>query len=214
MNLSLPKRFPLFILASSVCRSLQCVSSALTQGGKGGHLFMLTCSAVLLGGRTAANKHHWHVRGALAVRGPPWVCPAHACALSRSTLLRLQAALQGNCAKWALGCVHFPGLSCSGSGSRVLHTGTDSVGLCFVPFPALSSSGDQVLGKRTLPRCCVSYYLSGPSCLVSWVCSCISGVLFVSSGELISGCDPSSGYQPFRISGSLWLEVGSLFAVW
>ena len=26
------------------------------------------------------------------------------------------------------------------------------LGLCFVPFPGLSSSGNQVLGKRTLPR--------------------------------------------------------------
>ena len=51
--------------------------------------------------------------------------------LSRSTLLRLQVVLQGNCPKWALGCVHFPDLSCSGSGSRVLHKGTNSVGPAF-----------------------------------------------------------------------------------
>ena len=38
--------------------------------------------------------------------------------LSRSTLLRLQVVLQGNCPKWALGFVTFPGLSCSGSGSQ------------------------------------------------------------------------------------------------
>ena len=53
--------------------------------------------------------------------------------------------------RWALGCVHFPGLSHSGSGSQVLHKGTDSVGSGFVPFPSPSSSGDQVLGERTLP---------------------------------------------------------------
>ena len=34
MHLSLPKQFPLFILASSVCMSLQCLISALTQGAK------------------------------------------------------------------------------------------------------------------------------------------------------------------------------------
>ena len=33
LHLSLPKQFPLFILASPVCRSLQCVITALTQGG-------------------------------------------------------------------------------------------------------------------------------------------------------------------------------------
>ena len=38
LHLSLPKTFPLFILASSVCRSLQCLISALTRGGEG-HLF-------------------------------------------------------------------------------------------------------------------------------------------------------------------------------
>ena len=54
-----------------------------------------------------------------------------ACVLSQSTLLRLQVALQGNCLKWALGSVHFPGLSHSGSGSRVLHKGTDLVGPAF-----------------------------------------------------------------------------------
>ena len=73
--------------------------------------------------------------------------PITACVLSQSTLLRLQVALQGCCPKWALGFVHVPGLSCSGLGSRVLHKGTDLV----VPFPGLRSSGDQVLGKRSVP---------------------------------------------------------------
>ena len=50
---------PLFILASSVCWSLQCLISALTQGGGGAHLFRLTCSVVLWGGRNTANKYCW-----------------------------------------------------------------------------------------------------------------------------------------------------------
>ena len=65
----------LFILASSVCKPLQCLTSTLTQGGEGGHLSRLTCSVVLRGGRLTASKHHWRVWGALAVSGPPWVCP-------------------------------------------------------------------------------------------------------------------------------------------
>ena len=60
------------------------------------------------------------------------------CVLSQFTMLRLQFALQGNCLKLALGCMHVPGLS---SGSRVLHKGTDS--------------GDQVLGVCTLSGCAV-----------------------------------------------------------
>ena len=62
------------VLASSVCWSLQCLTSALTQGGGGGHFFRLTCSVVLWGGREAANKKHWRV---LAVSRPHWVSPAH-----------------------------------------------------------------------------------------------------------------------------------------
>ena len=48
-----------------------------------------------------------------------------------STLLKLQIALQGNFLKWALGCLQSPDLSCSGSGSWVLHKGTDYVGPVF-----------------------------------------------------------------------------------
>ena len=131
--------------------------------------------------------------------GPHWVCSSswHMC-FSWSTLLRLQVALQGNYLKLALGCVHFPGLSCSGSGSQVLHKGTDLVGpaLCALPrHEQLRRPGDwrghtpQVGG--------VSYHLPCPSCLVSWVHSqsALSGVPCVSSGELISGCNPSGRCQ-------------------
>ena len=73
MHLSLPKRFPLLILASSVCWSLQCLISALTQGVQWWSLFFrLACSVVLWGGRNTANKYHWRV---LTVIQPHWVCP-------------------------------------------------------------------------------------------------------------------------------------------
>ena len=55
--------------------------------------------------------------------------------LSWSTRLRLQVALQGNCPKQALGFLHFPGLSHSGSVSWVLHKGTDSAGPAFCALP-------------------------------------------------------------------------------
>ena len=57
------------------------------------------------------------------------------CVLSRSTLLKLQVVPQGNCLKWALGCAYFPGLSCLGSGSSVLHKGPDLVGHAFCALP-------------------------------------------------------------------------------
>ena len=66
-------------LASSVFRPLQCLISALTQGGEGGLLFRLTCSVVLWGGRNTANKYHWRVWGVFAVSRPHWVCPHSGC---------------------------------------------------------------------------------------------------------------------------------------
>ena len=68
-----------FFLAPSVCKSLQCLISTLTQGGEGGHLFRLTCSLVLWRERYTANKYHWHMWGVLAVSEPYWVCPRSWC---------------------------------------------------------------------------------------------------------------------------------------
>ena len=129
----------MFILAYSVCKSLQCLISTLTQGSKDGHLFRLTCSIVLSGERDTANRYRWHVWGVLAVYGPHWVCPnSKWCVLPGSTLLRLQGVLQGLCPRWALHFVHVPGLNCSGS--QVLHKGTDLVGLCFLCFPQVQEA--------------------------------------------------------------------------
>ena len=66
-------------MASSVCKSLQCLISTLTQGGEGGHSFRVTCSVVLWGGRNTENKYHWHVWGVFSVSGPHWVCPCSRC---------------------------------------------------------------------------------------------------------------------------------------
>ena len=58
------------------------------------------------------------------------------------------------------------------------------------------------------------YLHPSPGNLVSWVHheSTISGVLYVSSGELISGCDPPGRCQPSRIPGRLsnWEPARSL----
>ena len=52
----------------------------------------------------------------------------------------------------ALGCLHFPGPSRSGSGTWVVLRGAESrLGLRFVPFPDPSSSGNEVFGTRD---CC------------------------------------------------------------
>ena len=175
-------------MVSSVCKSFQCLISALTQWGKGGHLFRLTCSVVLCGGRDTANKYRWHVWGLLAVDGPHWVCqsprqrvlpglhrsgsrvlckgtvPRGHCVscTSQSKLLRFSGTLQGHRPCW------------------VVH---------FVSFPGLSSSGNWVLGKCNVP--CEPCILNTPwSWLLNFLGtpeSTILGVLTVTSGELISG---------------------------
>ena len=123
--------------------------------------------------------------------------------LSRSTLLRLQSALQGHCPKQTLHFVHFPSLSHSGSGSWVQSWAQTRLDVRFVPIPGLSSSGDQVLGEHTV--------LSGLCVLItsqSWLISFL-GVPRISSGELISGCSPPGRCQPSRIPGRRGQQLGA-----
>ena len=125
-----------FIYFGFLCLQVSSVSNFCPDTrGKGGHLFRLTCSVVLWGGRNIANKNITGVCGeCLQCMDHTEFAPAHwhfPGVLSRSTLVRLQVALQGKCPKQALGCMQFPGLSHSGSGSRVFHKCTDSVGLVF-----------------------------------------------------------------------------------
>ena len=93
-----------FVYLASVCRSLQCLTSALTQAGGGGLLFRFACSIVLWGGRGTTEKCRWPMWGAVAVFQPHWVCPHswHMCFpclhCSGSRLLYRE---------WALSCLRF-----------------------------------------------------------------------------------------------------------
>ena len=141
------KAVPLVYLAS-VCRSLQFQISTLTQVGGGGLLFRFPCSVVLWGGRGTANKYHWRVWRVLTVFWPHWVCPRswRMCFprlhCSGSRLLYRERALR---------CVHFPGLSRSGSGFRVLHNGADFVGPLFCAFPVGAAQGTRSLRSALSP---------------------------------------------------------------
>ena len=133
LHLLFPECFPI-ILASSVCKSLQCLICALVQWGQRWPLVRLTCSVVWWEERYTANKYCWHVWGVLTVDGPHWVFHStRRCVLPRSTLLSLQGALQGHCSKWALHFMHFPGLHCPGS--WVLHRGTDA-DVLYIVYPS------------------------------------------------------------------------------
>ena len=137
---------------ASVCWSLQCLISALTQAGGGGLLFRFACSVFLWGGRGAADKHHWPVWGALAVFRPQWICPHswHVCFphlhCSGSWLLSRERALS---------CVRFQFL-----GTPQKHRLGWACVLC---LPRPSSSGSRELDGRTLPRCGAPHPLHGPS---------------------------------------------------
>ena len=101
-------------------------------------------------------------------------------------------ALQGSCPKQALHFMHFPGLSCSSSGSRVLHKGTDLVGHAFCALPRSKQLRLPGSWQVHCPRWAVHLnHLPGPRRLC------------VSSGELISDCDTPGRCQSSRIPGRL-----------
>ena len=73
------------------------------------------------------------------------------------------------------------------------------------PFQVQAAQATRCLASALSQLGGASYHLPGPRPLVSCVClkSAISGVLCVSSGELISDCDPPGGCQPSRVPGRL-----------
>ena len=127
--------------------------------------------------------------------------PAHWCVLSPSTLLRLPAAQYG------VG----PALRAVPAFGYSTKTRT-RLGLRFVPSPAGASQATRSLtgtlspgAVHLLPSAAAPQFLRAPVRCV-WLVSIL--------GELASSCDPPGGCQPSRISGSLWLQTGGLFAVW
>ena len=196
-----------FVYLASLCRSLQGLISTLTHAGEGGLLFRFPCSVVLWGGRGTANKYHWPVWGVLAVFSPHWVCPH----LQRVCFPRLHCSGSRLLSReWALGWIHVPGLSHSGSGFWVLLKGADSVGPAFCSFPIRAAQGTRSLMSALSSGAAWLLPSLSPPQFLAWQ----SGAPCVSSGELISGCDPPGRCQPPRISRSVWLETGSLFAIW
>ena len=94
---------------------------------------------------------------------------------------------------------------------RVLHKSADSAGPAFCAFPGGAAQAARSLTGALSPgaaRLLLSAVPASVSERTSWVrapCVC--------SGELASSHDPPGGCRPSRVSGGLWLETGSLFAV-
>ena len=162
----------MLILASSVCKTRQYLSSTLHKGAKVviylGSLVQLCCRE---GGPLQTNITI--ICGECSeCLGHTGFVPLMACVLSWSSLLKAPG-----CSGRELIMVG-PGL-CALSRTKPLRfrfSGTPQrhrlnwaciLCPCFVPFSVLSSSGDQMLGECTLPRCSASYHLPGPSCSVS-----------------------------------------------
>ena len=131
MQLSLPKQFPLFILAS-VCCPLQCLMSTLTQGGGGGHLFLgsLVQSSCAEGGTLQTNTSGICEECSQCL-GHIGFAPAHGVCAFPVYIVQPLGCSARNSLRRALGCMHFPGLSHSGSSSWVVLSGADSVGPAF-----------------------------------------------------------------------------------
>ena len=120
----------------------------------------------------------------------------------------------GHCPKQTLHFVHFPSLNHSGSGSRELRKGTDSVEHVFCAFSRSEQLGRSGAWWVHCPWWAAHLnHLPGPGQLVPQVhlVSTISDVLCVSSGELTSGCDPPGRCRPSQEdSVSNWKPSHSL----
>ena len=139
----------------SVCWSLQCLISALTHGGRWWTLFLGSLVQSRCGeGGTLQTNHTGVCSLCLSHIGP---APAHGAHSSGSRLL-LQNRL-----RLALGCMHLPGLSHSGSGTQLDLRGADSVGPAFCALPRSEQLG---CSASTVG---VTYRLSHPCCSVFWV---------------------------------------------
>ena len=122
------------VIASSVCWSLQCLISALIQRGRWWTLFFLgslvqsRCGE----GGTLQTSNTGVCSQCLSHTGP---APTHCtCSLPAHTAQALGCSA-GNHPRPALGCLHLPSLSRSGSGPRVVLRGADSVGPAFCALP-------------------------------------------------------------------------------
>ena len=155
MHLSLPKQFPLFILASSVHWSLQCLISTLTQGGWWWSLFLGSLVQLCFGEGGILQTNITGVCGeCLQCLGHTGFAPAHSvCAFPIYTVQAL------GCSDGELSEAG-PGLHAVPRSKLLMSRFSGTPQRCrlgwafwhFVPFPGLSSSGDQVLGECSHPQ--------------------------------------------------------------
>ena len=155
------------VLASSVCWSLQCLFSTLTQGGRWWALLFYAHLFSHAGGREGCCKQITLAcaHSVSATLGLPPLKAHTAQALGCSA---------GNCLRPALDCMHLPGLSHSGSGTQVVLRGADLAGPAFCALPRSSSSG--VWQTRSLRL--IAFPISAAQCS-----GCPAGAPFQADGD-------------------------------
>ena len=161
---------------------------------------------MLWGGRDAEIKYHWRVWGVLAVSRPHWVChrsrhvcfPCLCCLGSRLLCRELSEAGPGLHAPPRSKPLRFGYLD-----TLQRHRLGWACVLC--PSQVQAAQVTRCLASSRPQLKAATYCLPHPCCSVFWVYSrcAFSGVPCVSSGELISGCDPPSRCRPSRIPRSL-----------
>ena len=159
-------------------------------GGRDGH-----CKQIPLGCVGSAHSG-WTTLGLPQPKAmcPSWVYTARATGCSAMALFQVHLSF---CELPNFKPLRFSGAPQGHRPKRAVH---------FVSFPVPSSSGNRVLGERTVRGgSCILIAFRGPDHLVSQVhCeSTVPGMPCVFSGELISGCYTPGRCQPSRIPGSL-----------
>ena len=129
-----------FVYLPSVCQSLQCLISTLTQACQGSFLFRFACSVLLQKGRAAADRYLCPVWGALTMFRPHWVCPH-----SRVCIFHVYTAQSPGCSTGS-----GPWVAC-GSSFQVFHKSVDSDGPAFCAFPARAAQGIRSLTGALSP---------------------------------------------------------------
>ena len=185
---------------ASVCRSLQHLILALTSGQRWSlvQIRLFSCAAGREGRCTQMSL--------VCVGSTRRVPVTLGLPRSRVCAFPVYTAQAPGCSIWSGPCV-----AC-GSSFWVLHRSADSVGPAFCAFPAPAAQAARSLTGALSPGAVRLIPSAGPAS-VSVRASRVHAPC-VCSGELASSRDPSSGCQPSRISGSVWLETGSPFAVW
>ena len=170
---------------------------------------------MLQGGRNTANKYHWRVWGAACVGSARSVWAT--LGLPPLTAFPVSTAQAPGCSAGGLSKAGF-GL-CALPRSKLLRfrfSGSSQryrlIWVCVLcPSQVWEAQVTRCLASAHSPGGGASFHLPGPRCSVSWVRrgSSASGVLCVSSGELIFGCDPPGGRQASRIPGRLGYQLGA-----